>query len=146
MTLLSREGFTSRFFFSSSTSHCSIVPLPSPSVCHCSRICGLSSSFKSRMTFSATRSLVRMSTCVAMKLGMAMLGKAMADNGSGLMSMTTLAAASYCLGSSRLTATVVATTSANTSNATHLRARRIDRNCPKVIEGLSVWAAEVGLT
>ena len=128
----------SRFFFSNSTSHCSMVPLPSPSVCHCSRICGLSSSFKSRMTFSATRSLVRMSTCVAMKPGMAMVGKAIADTGSGLMSITTLAAASYCLGSSRLTATVVATTSTNTSSAAHLRARRIDKNCPKVMGGLFV--------
>ena len=56
------------------------------------------------------------SLLAAMKLGMAMVGKAMAATGSGLMSITTLADASYCLGSSRLTATVVATTSANTSS------------------------------
>ena len=85
------------------------------------------------MTFSATRSLVRMSTCVAMKLGMAMVGKAIAATGSGLMSITTLAVASYCLGSNRLTPTVVPTTSTNTSSAAHLRARRMERNCPKVM-------------
>ena len=69
-----------------------------------------------------------MSTWVAMKLGITILGFIMTASGSGLTSITTLAAAVYCLGSNKLTAMVVATTSKNTSSAAHLRARRIDKN------------------
>ena len=90
MTLLSREGLMSSFFCNKSTNHCSITPLPSASSSHCARSCGLSNSLRSRITRSATRSEFMISTCVAMKLGIAAVGFIIAVTGSGLASITTL--------------------------------------------------------
>src|SRR5690606_499034 len=95
-----------------------------------------------RTTRSATRSLLRMSTCVAMMAGLGMPPKTTALTGSGLKSTTTLALAVYCLGSIRLTPTVVPTVSASTSSSTHQRARRTERNWPRVMGGAGLgWAA-----
>ena len=85
-------------------------------------------SFRFETTRWATRSLLMMSTCVAMKPGDIRPPYITAETGSGLKSTTTLAVAVYCLGSMKLTPTVVPTVNTKTSNATHQRARKIDRN------------------
>ena len=133
MTLLSRDGSTSMCFWNTLASQLSIVPTPLASSVHCWRTCGFSLSFKLRTTLSATRSLLMMSTCVAISVGEPPPPYRAAVIGSGLKSMTTLAIALYCLGSSRLTPRVSATVPRRIGSANHQRAFRIDRNWPNVI-------------
>ncbi len=88
------------------------------------------------MTRRATRSLVMMSTWVAMMAGLAMPPIMAPVMGSGLMSTTTLAVAVYFLGSTRLSTTAVSTVRLNTRAESFQRARRMDRNWVKVMGSL----------
>jgi len=83
MTLLSRAGLTFRLLSSSSATQMSKLPRPPVASFHCSRKALFSEMRSSCTTRVATRTLPRMSTCVAMYEGMAMPFITMPATGSG---------------------------------------------------------------
>ena len=67
----------------------------------------------------------------------------MAETGSGLESTTTEAVAVYCLGSSKLMASVMMTVESSTASAIQRRALRMERNWPKLMFGIPVKSARL---